>query len=201
MFQVRQQYDSSPIIKCIFSVSWWWLTRSTHYFHKQQWKSEREAGAGAGHTGSLGWGSGEQQNQGEMTVLRAAQSENQLGLDGEDEKGREGWIWILTWEKSVPMKTERRWAGWSSRTPWSANENSPLSLGVCYRWQEQSNSPGGSQDIAAGRSQGLTAKLPVRRETFNQCLLTQERYLGLFHWGFGRRRRGKKKKSPTRPRL
>ena len=49
-----------------------------------------KAGAGAGHTGSLGWGSGEQQNQGEMTALRAAQSENQLELDGGDEKGREG---------------------------------------------------------------------------------------------------------------
>lgn len=38
--------------------------------------------------------------------------------------------------------------------------------------------------MAAGssKSQRLIAKLPVRREAFNQHLLTQERYLGLFYW-------------------
>lgn len=53
-----------------------------------------------------------------------------------------------------------------SRTPWSTNESSAPSLGVCYRGQEQSNSPGGSQAIVLGssRSQRLIAKLPVRRD-------------------------------------
>ena len=49
-----------------------------------------KASTGAGHTENLGWGWGEQWTRGEMTVLRAAKSENQLDLDGGGETGQEG---------------------------------------------------------------------------------------------------------------
>lgn len=109
---------------------------------------------------------------------------------------RINWIWILTWERYFLMKMEMLGRG-SSRKPLSTNENRPLSLGVHGGWQEQFYSPGGSQVMAAGRSrsQRLIAKLPVRRETFNQHLLTQESYFEPFLLGFG----GEKTKQNKKP--
>lgn len=100
------------------------------------------------------------------------------------------------------MKTERRQAGGSSRTPWSANENSPLSLGVCYRWQEQPNSPGGSQDIAAGssRAKGLLPNFQWEERHLTSVSWPKKGTLGLFTGDLeeeeGVKRKKKKKAQP-----